>query len=770
MGANKYTHLTFLVIFLAIMTVPDVFSLKIDDTVKSFENKIDDYNENKLTVSQLITFLEFQIEKSENYLKQENMEGYPREEAIRVLGEDLEYSNFILFETDDFNVRLSAWSVGSDYWDPHVDYRQLHFQIEPKLSSVDTDGTLKQDIENLMEETVSTFESKTLDLEELHERYSQVQSRINEGTRNECEAAMDSIKNDVEMFVENLDGNKVKRYYTHLIRGTNIEECEAIRCDSDYFHYGDGYTCHDDCLHPNNWDFISFQTLCTDDGGSVTISSPLAEGAPPPPRNEHDGEPDPEFERRIVQFVQEFESLDKDMRQECITPMYEANIHLRTLFQESFNEEFMEWYVEYFISDDLERTDFGEKGFRRVLDEIMEINEEIHNDLHCKKDMSQNPSQYTWPEEFEEIEIDYRDDNVELEVWENFEDYRGINTWSTFYRYKFHPEREIAKKLLVKEIEADIQSGQFGPLEEDIEEMRSDEDFLDILNALTDRFGGSIDFKFTIIDEDESFFEKFVQINDEKIIDISSDELKDIDFTLEIDYEYLYDFTRTINDFESRRIHSQFWVEVDYDTSPSFVEGISTIVRLWGGVSVSPWTTKFKLVRSIRDVIEFIQAMDKTEERRPGGRTSAPEITETKDIEKTGTDYDDGEKYSESVSVDGGDSIQFMFETPAGATQMTAINLDSGMPSLHYDSDDSETIILADKQTAWMRSKGQNEWTELTQAQSWDSIWEMYYEDQFKYYHSMIQETDADEITEHSITIYNIDRDPHISSTLFNID
>jgi len=140
------------------------------------------------------------------------------------------------------------------------------------------------------------------------------------------------------------------------------------------------------------------------------------------------------------------------------------------------------------------------------------------------------------------------------------------------------------------------------------------------------------------------------------------------------------------------------------------------------------------------------------------------DVTGEEDLEQTPVEQD------ADVS-DVGDNLQFMFETPAGVTQITAENLDSGMPNLHYDSDESETIISADEQRAWIRYKEyDDDWSEMTEMQSWDSIWEMYYEDQFQVYHSMIQNTDVDEITDNSIRIYDIDRNPSISSDLFRVN
>ena len=744
-------------LILFIILVNPVFSLTLEDTINDFRSAINRYENNEISISQLIVYLEFYRYQSNNYLSDNNLNGWSRDDAIAQFGND----NLIIFETDTLDVRLGTWSVGTEDWDPYAPYRRIHYFIEPKPQRKEESGdNLKQDIEMLMDETKAAYNSGTIDLENLHERYLQVQSRIIDNSRNECEAAMDALKADMDIFYESFGVGK--RYYTYLVRGTSIEECEAIRCDSDYFHYGDEYTCHDDCRHPSNWDFIMFQVLCSEHG-NVGMSSPLAEGHSPPPIMEGVETPDPKVERRIVEFVQAFDELREKSQQECITPMYKPNIYLRELLQESFNLEFMNWYVNEFMGNDLERNEFAERGFRGVLSFIMDLNNKIHNDLHCKIDMSSNPSQYIWPEEFQEINFNYNDGNIELDVWERKVDYRNIPTWSTFYTYRYIPPRDIAKELLRNKISSDIARGRVGPPPEDLEQMRSEPQFLELVDRLTGRFGGSIDFKIILEDENDVLLEKYVEINSDKIISITAQELDDIDFTLSIDADAIYDFMETITSFDSDTVRGQFWADLSGSRGPSFTQGINAIFTLWNGVSISPWFTRIRLMRSIRDIIEFVQTMDEIEDARLEGRMPV-------DSTQRGT-IDDSSMGSEDQyeTISGElDSVRFMFDTPAGTTKITAINLDSGTPNLHYETHESETIVSYTSQQAWMLYKEYDDgWQELTQIQSWNSIWEMYYEDQFSSYYSMILNTEANEISEHSIRIYNIERNPSVSHDLF---
>ncbi|HDZ60560.1 MAG TPA: hypothetical protein ENH46_02530 [Candidatus Pacearchaeota archaeon] len=290
-------------------------------------------------------------------------------------------------------------------------------------------------------------------------------------------------------------------------------------------------------------------------------------------------------------------------------PEIQRLVSVRKAIQKDMDNEFAIWFFEDFMGgDDYDKIINGEHGFRGVLDILIRNEEEIANNLHCSENKE-------WPSGFEKIDITYANNNTHVEVWEKnipAEWMEDTKLYTTLYKYSWIPDRELLKRLIDYKLS---ETNTFGPSAKDIAEIKEDEGQMEVINSLSDRYGGSFDVKLELKEEQEEGFsiKKYLQINPDVIIKFSDQIEEKPDISVEVDYNTLYNFISYMSyEMEGDRIEGPHWVWIEDKEGPGkFFSVVGAVSKMWReGVTIKPRYALLKLFFNSKNIISLIRGVD----------------------------------------------------------------------------------------------------------------------------------------------------------------
>lgn len=254
----------------------------------------------------------------------------------------------------------------------------------------------------------------------------------------------------------------------------------------------------------------------------------------------------------------------------------------------------------------------GDRGIYKVFELLINNEEQILEQIYCT-------DEFIWPAGFKKIEINYKDEHNSLEVWEKAYHEPHIGTdivWTTLFKIKFMPDKDMAKQFIINKLsEEDL---PIGPSEEDIQKLKEDDGKMELINAISEKYDGSLDILVELKDKDKLLLAKSISINPEVVIEIADNTSEDDkDIHISIEFDALYNFiTYMEGNFEEREIRAPHWVHIekDHEGGPGdFFGAFGAFRKLWReGVTLRPRTAIFKLVRNIKDIV-LIMGTDKGE-------------------------------------------------------------------------------------------------------------------------------------------------------------
>lgn len=279
----------------------------------------------------------------------------------------------------------------------------------------------------------------------------------------------------------------------------------------------------------------------------------------------------------------------------------ESLVRVRKAFQDVVDNSFAEWFFEDFLANEPEKIINGEQGFRRVLDVLTRNEEEISNNLHCAEEIG-------WPAGFETIEIEYKKDNANVEVWEKRIPVEEMQTkyWTTLYKYSFIPGKELMKKLIDYKMS---EKEDIGPSAKEVAEIKADEGKMEIVKRLADKYGGSFDIKLELEDEEGSIVKKYLQINEDVAVKMSDQIEGKEDISVNVDFNVLYNFINYVSfTMEGDEIKGPYWVEMRDNGGPGkFFSVLGAISKMWReGVKINPRYALLKLFFNSKTIISLM--------------------------------------------------------------------------------------------------------------------------------------------------------------------
>lgn len=750
MVKNKiYIHKSIIlfITFILIITVPSVFSLTIEDTVQNFENTINLYNNNEISVAQLIVLLEDYMDENQRYLQENDLQGWNKQEIKNALRKyQTEYGYVI--DAHDLHIFIGLYEPTSGYYG-------FGYSISGrKYSKSHFDNQWGRDIENFKNQMLIKYKNDDYDFSDLIQNWHDVTLPAFHVTYQEClnymsnfmdEISNKNLPNHLSDIVYYPETSNERLFFTTIYEETQSEcmnECQSQEwiedemCNEICASYRAKFGLLGHCSESEPFNFIGL--------GRVGFG----------------------MSRTQLEYMQNADSffMSQPHMKECEPYHYEGTLYLRKKLQESLNNNFFDWYVNDFLGNDFEKYKDPGSGIKRIMG-FFELTAKIVSEtLECKGENS-------WPNEFQKININYKNGDYEFIIWEELESERRFNVdmWSTYYRYNIVPNKNIMKELINRQLS---EQSSFGPPQQEIEKIKSQKEAMDLIDKVIKGFGDSMDFEVILKDKDEIIANRYISINKDVIIKISEQTSNDIDFKAIIEFDDLYDFLKRLSYIDFQQIRGPGW---STKRSPLMIgERIGLIFDFWSAFSIEPWRTKARLTTRIKTVVSFLQEMN---DASPNREQTIEELNEQMDQEIRRQDVEIIDEKPDVSIEQKGDSIIFKLEmTHPGGTSISeykAINLKSDYPDFKLtglEGDDSISIILGSQQTGWTFYYG--EWMDMTRMQSWDNLWESYY-GTFEFAYSTILRENKDEIVlnpEPGVTmrIYDIQMNPQISASEFS--
>ncbi len=621
-------HKLFLVFFLSFFLIPTVFSYSVEEGAEEFENYITQYKDDDITTPQLIVYLEYVQSRMYSILDKEDREGFTESEIETIFGSIEDDTARKEYLTDDFKIIFEAnLFYGTNLYEDRgmsgEDYYTIHFYLEPLEKKTSSSG-VEEDIESFINDLEEASETNNPDFDSLKESYTNIMIESQKLGYDSCEDIASSIMTESEHQKDWDEGTM----YDEVIKIVNEtecherEECEHVceevddcwekchpECETVCDDGEDGKNCWEEC-HEVCEEFCETREECHP---NCTMIEECYDNTVSELR--FSIECNPEYTGLWIDaWGEELEIFNQinevDMGKKDCEIRLNSFVSLRKALQDSVDNDFAQWYFEDFLGDSPEKLMRGGHGFERVMNTLIWIEESIAKNMGCMGEDAE------WPEGFEEINIDYEKNNIKIQVWERqipVEWMQGKKMWTTLYTHKFMPSKNMMKEMILYQIS---ETDKIGPSTEEINELKSDQGKMELIKRIADKYGGSLNIMLELNDGEEELLKKYVRINVNDTIKFSDNEPEEMDISISVDYDALYEFMSYMQSMESERIRGPNWIEGkeggrEEDGFGKFLGALGAVLRFWRtGVNISPPQAILKLILNIFDVVNFIQEIN----------------------------------------------------------------------------------------------------------------------------------------------------------------
>jgi hypothetical protein len=652
-----------IIIALTLILLFPLTSASLQSNFDEIESHIEKYNSNQLTAPQLIVYIDYTRNKMYEDLDRANKRAFTETEIKSILTkieeDNLNFNYYKAeyekkFQTNDFYIIFEAhpfFQRDKEYYETREDDTEKLYILDYNLVAlgIDKEGELGDEIKELAKEIENLVETK--DDEKyvaLQEKFSKIKSQF-WNIRNQEKCA--DIMQDAEMTKQEKDYPTKERSFSLIIEEIKeencwieggdceqicdekevcddntqthcetkdeceevcsteevceenneticeeIETCEEVCEPREVCGEVDGENCwtesecYEECDEGNErcdeWTSaeIRLEGNCREDGSDLWLSAWGNEG---------------EFDY--------FQGINEGGKWNCQDEI-ESLVTIRKVLQKDINNEFATWYFEEFLQEDYDRILNGDRGFQEVLWRLIRNEEEIADRMHCAETKE-------WPAGFEKIDITYRNNNTNIEVWEKYipVEWDNIAYYTTLFKYSWTPNKELLKELINYQI-TEIET--FGPTAKDVAKIKSDQGKMEIINRLSESYGGSLDIKLELVEENENIVLKYLQINPEVTIKISDEIPEDTDISIEIDYNTLYNFITYMSyTMEGDKIEGPRWVFIENrEGLGKFFGTLGAVSKMWReGIVIKPRYALLKMFFNAGNIIQLISESESTD-------------------------------------------------------------------------------------------------------------------------------------------------------------
>ena len=262
----------------------------------------------------------------------------------------------------------------------------------------------------------------------------------------------------------------------------------------------------------------------------------------------------------------------------------ENNIRERTEIQNSLTEDFLKWFFEEYVPSSPSEWEKHIGGIYDSYWRIVNNNQRAAEDLLCL-------GRDKLPEEYKPIDVSYDTDFGSVRIWEveTTTDYFGkrMRILSPYMQIWVFPPKEFIKKQFQEAMESGTMPGPEGGKPElspsEIEEAKKDKGFMDMINSLSDRYGGEAKLIFNVVDKNETVFNALITINPEILVKFEPTKTYegDYDSKLTMDFDFFYSLIKT-SEKEMRGGQTEYppWEKEGFKIG-DVIKGAVDGIRMW---------------------------------------------------------------------------------------------------------------------------------------------------------------------------------------------
>jgi len=273
----------------------------------------------------------------------------------------------------------------------------------------------------------------------------------------------------------------------------------------------------------------------------------------------------------------------------------------RKEIEKSFNQEFIIWFFEDYMSNSAEDWEKHISGiFELYWSGIVENQRQIWRSMECLgiKDIEELMKP-------EILSFNYSSEYGNFEYWEKLEYVRmhdkpekskKIKIITPYMRLSFFPPKEVLKIEMKKAMEEGRFPGppeerdeEQGPSEEEKDEMRRDKGFMKKIKKISDKYGGSFDVSVQLMDYNtgEVIFNIYGEINERDIIDMEPmlpEKVPEKDATVTVDFDKVFEFIKTSEkDMKDTHTEAPEWATIEekpVEKIKNFIDGIKMFFKI----------------------------------------------------------------------------------------------------------------------------------------------------------------------------------------------
>lgn len=289
-----------------------------------------------------------------------------------------------------------------------------------------------------------------------------------------------------------------------------------------------------------------------------------------------------------------------------------SKIKERIELQKSFNDEFLDWFFDEFVSQNPGEYKLQEESIFLIYEAFQRNSEETARSLNCL-------NRGGWPEEFKPISVSMQSPNGKIKFWEETKQTNFLGKsqqiLSPYMELWVFPSKEQFKKIISMEFEKE---GPKGPSAVEVAQMRQNEKAMQVINRISDAFGGEARILIAIKDKKETVIQMLFTVNKESLVQMTPLEKgkkAKPNATIFLGYDFFYDTVSTVaKDVEGSRKIKPHWEENEFE--PPRIDDALMAITLFsrviyaiptGQVRVEPITAVPTVIMTLTDMMGLMQ-------------------------------------------------------------------------------------------------------------------------------------------------------------------
>jgi hypothetical protein len=221
----------------------------------------------------------------------------------------------------------------------------------------------------------------------------------------------------------------------------------------------------------------------------------------------------------------------------------------RVELQNSITTDFLKWFFEEYVPSSPSEWEKHIGGIYDSYWRFVNNNERTTEMLLCL-------GRDKLPEEYKPIDISYDTEYGSVRIWETetTTDFYGkrAKIISTYMQIWIFPTKDFIKKEFQNSMESGLMPGPEGNKKpelspSEIEEIKKDKKLMDLINSLSNKYGGEAKFLLTIVDGEEVVFNALITINPDTLFKFEpmKEYEGDYDVKMIVDFDFFYDLILT---------------------------------------------------------------------------------------------------------------------------------------------------------------------------------------------------------------------------------